>query len=273
MKCNDVIRMLLPPIALRAARWLRPLLRYAPEGWETRLSADQRGWNAARVIDEEKAKWELFLKNLEGAGPLGFSHESSDLSETRNVSFHNIHLIYAYVLALAAHRKDLVSVLDWGGGLGHYHRLGRALLPGVALDYHVKEVPALAAEGRRLNPEVRWHEDDGCLDRTYDLVMVNGSLQYIRDWRETVGRIARATGGYFFLHRLPVVEQGPSYVAVQKAYGTEMLHQQLNQQEVLKTIEDAGLRLVREFIVGDRPVIPWAPAPCEMKSWFFIAGG
>ena len=271
MKWSEVIRMFLPPIVLRGVRWFFPVLRYAPDGWQTRLDSGSKGWNAENVIAEEKAKWGAFLANLEGAGPLGFSHESDDLSETRNVSFHNIHLTFAYVLALASRGKPSMSVLDWGGGLGHYFRIAKAVLPGVPVDYHIKEVPMMAATGRQLNPDVHWHENDACLGRTYDLVMMNGSLQYIPEWKETLLRMAGATDGYFFLTRLPVVEKSSSYVAVQKAYGIKLLHQQLNRREVLDAAEGAGLRLLREFIIGDRPVIPGAPAPCELKGWLFAA--
>ena len=70
-----------------------------------------------------------------------------------------------YLLALTAHQKDAISVLDWGGALGHYYQIGRAVLPDVKIDFHCKEMPKLAAVGQRLNPEVHWYVDDSCLDR------------------------------------------------------------------------------------------------------------
>ena len=111
------------------------------------------------------------------AHPLGFTHEHDDLTVTRFVPFHNVHITYAYVLALTAHRKDAISVLDWGGALGHYYQIGKAVIPDVEIDFHFKEVPKLVELGRLLNPDVHWYADDSCLERTYDLVMMNGSLQ------------------------------------------------------------------------------------------------
>ncbi|MEW6323946.1 MAG: hypothetical protein AB1515_01010 [Nitrospirota bacterium] len=247
-----------------------PVLVYAPEGWRTVLTDRQReGWNAAAVVAAEERRWGAFVRNCRGSGPLGFSHEHDDLDVVRNVPFHNVHLSYAYVLALAAHGKSMVSVLDWGGGLGHYSLIGKAALPDVALEFHCLETPAMAAAGQRLNPSVQWHTDDACLERMYDLVMINGSLQYMEHWRDALRRAARAAGRYLFLTRLPVVQSAPSFVAVQRIEGTELLHQQLNQRELLEEMEKTGLRLVREFVVGDRPYIGGAPEQCEMRGWLW----
>lgn len=233
------------------------------------IARNADGWNAHSVVEAERAKWDAFCRNLQGGGPLGFSHEYTDLTVVRNVSFHNIHMTYAYVLALAAHKKATLSVLDWGGGLGHYYLIAKEVLPGVTFDYHCTEVPAMAEAGRLLNPEVHWYTDESCLARTYDLVMINGSLQYIEDWADTLRRVGHAVGDYLLLTRLPVVEKGPSFAAIQRIYGTEMLHQQLHQASVLEVIEENGLRLIREFVVGDRPYIKNAPEQCELRGWLF----
>jgi putative methyltransferase (TIGR04325 family) len=256
-----------------AARLVRkPLLVYAPAGWDTPLPTHGpvTGWNAGSVITAETAKWHAFCALADGTGPLGFSHEHTDLTATRHVPFHNIHVTYGYVLALAARGKSKVSVLDYGGGLGHYYRLGRALLPQVELEFCCKEMPAMAEAGKALNPEVRWCSDDSCLAEQFDLVMINGSLQYMRDWQHFLRKAAGAAREYLFLTRVPVVETAPSFVAVQEAYGTRMLHGQFNKAELLRVVEETGLQLVRELVVGDRPVIANAPEQCELRGWLFI---
>jgi putative methyltransferase (TIGR04325 family) len=227
------------------------------------------GWSVDTVVKTEKAKWEAFCRNLKGTGPLGFSHEHTDLSVIRNPNFHNVHISYAYVLALAAHKKNSISVLEWGGGLGHYYLIGKAVMPNVALDYHVKEVPLMAKAGQQLNPEVHWYDDESCLERDYDLVMMTGCMPYIKDWSELLHRIARSVKKYLFLFRLPVVENGPSFIAIQRLYNSQMLHQQLNQAEFLDAVKETGLILVREFVIGDRPYIKGAPEQCEIRGWLF----
>jgi hypothetical protein len=69
------------------------------------------------------------------------------------------------VLARTGHGRERISVLDWGGGVGQYFPLARALLPEVKIDYHCKDVPVLASVGRELLPEISFYDDDPCLDR------------------------------------------------------------------------------------------------------------
>jgi putative methyltransferase (TIGR04325 family) len=283
IRIKKLAHLLLPPLAIR---WLartkpipqqvplrvaqpKPFLEYAPDGWKTReASSEIKGWNVESVIQIEESKWQVFCNNCLGTGPLGFSHEHTDLTQVRNVSFHNVHMTYAYVLALVTHLKADLSILDWGGALGHYYQLGRSLVPDVAIDYHCKEVPAMVDAGKRLNPEVHWYTDETCLNRTYDLVMNNSSLQYMRDWPETLRRLARAANEYLFLGRMPIADKGPTFFAIQRVYETEMIHQQFNQEEFLAIVEAEGFRVVREF-VGERFSIDNAPEQCELRSWLF----
>jgi len=199
---------------------------------------------------------------------VAFSHGHTDLS-AMCVSFHNVNLTYAYVLALAAHSLETVSVLDWGGSLGHYYLIGKSVLPDVVIDFHCKEVPRIADLGTQLNPDVHWYSDESCLARTYDLVMLQGVLQCIEEWPDVLRRIAPAVKGYLFLGLLPLVDRDPGFVALQRHYGTEMLHEQFNRKALLQVIEGTGLRLIREFVTGYRPPIKNAPEQCELRSWLF----
>ena len=270
-----MLKLFIPPVVFKGAHYIQdifrePTLEYAPDGWQTRLDNDQtKGWSVASVIATERTKWDDFCHNLEGTGPLGFSHEHTDLSVTRNPNFHNVHISFAYVLTLAAHKKDNISVLDWGGALGHYYKVAKAVLPDVAIDYHVKEVPLMAQAGKQLNQEVHWYDDEDCLKMHYDLIMMNGSIGYLEDWADVLHRLARSVKEYLFLFRLPVVQHSPSFISIERLYHSQMLHQQLNQAELLETVKNTGLTLMREFVVGDRPYIRGAPEQCEIRGWLF----
>ena len=89
------------------------------------------------------------------------------------------------------------------------------------------------------------------------------------DWQATLRRVSAAAGRYFFLTRVPVVENSPSFAAWQKVYDSKMLHMQFNQDELLRVAESAGLKLCREVVVGDRPYIHNAPEQCELRGWIF----
>ena len=272
---KKIIKLFVPPILVKCSSFIselfwKPLLEYAPYGWKTQLNnGKNKGWSVDSVVNTEKKKWNVFCRNLEGSGPLGFSHEDNDLSDIYNTDFHNVHISYAYVLAMAAQKKDCISVLDWGGSLGHYYLIGRAVLPDVSFDYHIKEVPLMAKAGKQLNPDVHWHDNEGCLERNYDLIMINGSLLYMEDWADVLNRIARSVKEYLFLFRLPVVQHSPSFISIERIYNSQMLHLQLNQTELMNAVKETGLSLIREFVVGDPPYIKNAPEQCEMRGWLF----
>ena len=148
-----------------------PEWEYVPEGF----SRPTAGWDAGRVAEAYRAKWPQWVEALQGTGPLGVYHEAraGQRLDREDMAAHNMLISFAYALARAAHGRERVSVLDWGGGLGHYAILARAVLPGVEYEWHCREVPSVARAGTKVNPEVTFHEDDGCLERGYDLVLVS----------------------------------------------------------------------------------------------------
>jgi putative methyltransferase (TIGR04325 family) len=238
-------------------------------GWDTPMRDGASGWSDKSVVDERLKRWQHIVQLCGTTSPLAFSYESDNQSDADNVLRHNLHLTFGYVLALAAKQRQTLSILDWGGGLGHYYLISKALLPGVDIDYHCVEVRATAEAGRSMNPGVTWYSDDRWAERSFDLVMVNASLQYVQYWEEFIDRISRSVTQYFLLTRIPVVERGPGFVAVQREARTKLLHYQFNKSHLLDVINNTGLTLVREFIVGDRLYIRGAPEQCEMRGWLF----
>ena len=147
------IRALVPPAARSAVRAMRERLRpsyeYVPQGWARAHEAPQvRGWNTAAVIDGSLKTWPAFVEAVSGTEPLAAFHEVADAEDvsTEDLGVHNLAMSYGYAVGLAARGRERISVLDWGGGLGHYYLLARALLPDTVLDYHL---PRHARDSRR----------------------------------------------------------------------------------------------------------------------------
>ena len=128
-----------------------PEWEYVPEGFER----GAKGWDVQAISDAYREKWPSYLAAIEGPKPLGVYHEvvSGEAVTAEDHSAHNMLVSYGYVLALAARQREQISVLDWGGGIGHYLPLSRALLPGVEIDYHCKDVPVLASMGGSCSPK------------------------------------------------------------------------------------------------------------------------
>lgn len=279
MDVRALLRSLAPPVVLEAARALRNSVGRAE--WERVPAAGAwtrggSGWEHESVVATQRARWDSFVAAARGPGPLGRSPEA-DAALPDDIGAHNTFMAFAYVLARAARGRERLVWLDWGGGLGQYAVLGRALLPEVALEYHCRDTAALAAAGRALQPEAVFHDDDGsCFARRYDLVMASSSLQYSEDWAGTLGRLAGAARAYLYVTRMPFVRRAGSYVAVQRphryGYRTEYPGWVLNHAEFLARAAACGLALDREFLIDERPHIKGAPEPCRYRGFLFRAG-
>lgn len=280
MSIKEIIKLFAPPIFVKLARSVFPKERAAPPEWQyiadgwkyERFHPEVKGWNVTDVLEAYKSKWANFVEMTEGTGPLGVAHES-DLAANEDINNHNTILTFAYALTLAARGLTSLSMLDWGGGIGHYFLLAKAVLPGVAIDYHCKDVPVVAEYGARLFPGQHFYSDDSCLQRTYDFVMASTSMHYTEDWKSLFAGLTAAAQGYVFITRLPTALLAPSYVFLQRAYNygynTEYLGWCLNRGEFLNEGEKLGLSLIREFIIGERPTIVDAPEPCQYRGFLF----
>jgi putative methyltransferase (TIGR04325 family) len=247
---------------------------YMPQGWSMEeIDPAIKGWNVAALLDTYEARWPVFIEMVQRRLPLGISPEA-ELNDHKNISFHNIVLSYGYALALAARFKRRLSLLDWGGGVGHYYLFSRALIPDLDIDYTCVDLQVFIDCGQRLLRKGSFTTDsDAALARTYDLILVSGSFHYAKDWEGLLRQLARATSDYLFITRLPTVHNVPSYVMVQRPYehglDTEYLGWCLNRTDLLNCAIESGLELVREFIIETAPYIFYAPEQCDFWGYLF----
>lgn len=239
-----------------------PEWEYIPEGWAKKDSRI-KGWNVQSILDIRKRNWSSYLGLLESSEPVA-----------NNYGTHNTYMSYGYVLALAARKKDRVAMLDWGGGIGDYYLISKALLPEVEIDYHCKEMPLLCQAGLKLLPEASFYEnDEDCFKQNYDLVLASSSLQYSEDWQGVVQKLAGATRSYLYITRMPIVHQADSFVVLQRpyqyGYQTEYLGWFLNRQEFLEFTSGLQMELVREFAIAERYPVLGAPEQGEARGFLF----
>lgn len=277
------IRELTPPFLWHALRhaysWLTYTYKhdiieweYMPEGWKTQQkNPTSRGWDVESILDSYKANWPIFVKHLEGTLPLGISPESASKQRT-NVMFHNLLMTYGYVLAVVTQHKSSISMLDWGGGIGHYYLISQSLIPEVKIEYHCKDYPRFVEHGKTLLPDAHFHTDVSCLERQYDFVLASSALHYEEDWRARLKSLADAARDYLFVTRLPIIHQSPSFVIVQRpyryGYNTEYLGWCVNREEFLKHAKTVGLQLIREFVVEQLASVHHAPE--QPEHWGFL---
>jgi putative methyltransferase (TIGR04325 family) len=185
-------------------------------------------------------------------------------------------------LKRAGAETNQLSVLDWGGGYGEYARAARRLLPDLAIDYHVVEVPTVCDYGGALFADVIYHDrDDAALDRAYDVVLAIGSLHYAVDCRETVERLAKAARRFLIVMDLPVASGAGDFTLTERplAYMPEAvcLGSIVDAVALCDWVAEAGLTLERDLVPWRLPPIQRGPVQLTYRSFLFgrtnAAGG
>jgi len=242
-------------------------MEYIPQGWYA-----MKGWNDPEIARAQERHWPTIVGNLQGAGPLGVSHLPGDTSREQRAA-HNAMMSYGYVLARAARNKARISILDWGGGLGHYYLYSRALLPELEIEYDCYELPSLCHLARKLQPSIRAYDSESdFMGKRYDIVLSSSSLHYVEDWRGQLRKLAAVTREFLYIARLQSVVVAPSFVALHKVFRDgypEFLSWCINRGEFVACAEQCGLELMREFVFVERWTVRGAPEKPESRGFLF----
>jgi putative methyltransferase (TIGR04325 family) len=160
-------------------------------------------------------------------------------------------LAFAFAAARAADGKTSLSVLDFGGGLGLYSTVARLALPNKSVNYTVQELAAIAKAGALARPRVRFISDEQELAATYDLVFAQGSLQYIRNWREQLVKLASRSAPWLYLARVLVLKRSPTVVVHQTIPGDQFAFWCWSEAELLDFAASIGLMPVQTIQFRD----------------------
>jgi len=271
------IRRWAPPglieTGLSALNYIRPApWEYVGEQWASQLSV--RGWNVSSIVEMQRKTWDDYAHSLTGPCALGLNHEDPAGPYSGRLRDHNTLVSYAYALALCARHKERLSLLDWGGGMGHYYLLSQSVLPDTEIDYYCQDIPLLCQAGREMLPKAHFlHEPGECFGRPYDLVLASSSLWYEPDWHSLIDNLVASASPYLYVSRMIFVDRAPSYVAIQRPFGvgykTEYLCWILNRSDFLNYVHKCSMKLVREFLISDAAHIHRAPEQGRYLGFLF----
>ena len=249
----------IPPTLWLLLRRLRygdeALYKYIGPHWPKDGGA-ATGWDDATAAETMRVHWSNYRRIAEGTAPWDRRPWDTRLSD--QFAF-NDQSAFALAVALSAHGRERISVLDWGGAFGHYALIGKTVLPSTRIDYLVKERPAICACGTELNPDVSFTPDDRvAFSQQYDLVVAAGSLQYSPDWREISDRLAASAKDWLLFSQLPVTDPAhPSLVVRQRLRRIGIAGDStcwiIDKREFLDRMYRCGFLLVRELLSAPLP--------------------
>jgi putative methyltransferase (TIGR04325 family) len=254
----------IPPAAQRAGGAALDVVRPAAfelAGYDWPEQPAAGGWDASGVAGARERSWQKFIGSLDSTDPMGLGPADLDRPWHLNTDVQALYTTFGYALALASRGVDRVRVLDWGGELGSYLFLARKLMPDVPFEWHCVDLPLVVELGRKLNPDVIFHDDGSWKEQRYDFVFSSSSLQYLPDWRPTLRDLADAATSWMYLTRMPFVRRSPSFVALQrvKEYSTEIHGWVLNRDAFVDAATSGGHELVQSFVNHRGPRIRGAP--------------
>jgi putative methyltransferase (TIGR04325 family) len=293
-----VLLLLLPPLVVDVVRYVRgmtvnesavsaiadepiaaetPLDSPLPPEWEAVPNSsavwNHAGWSHESIVATQSSKWSSFVRSVQEPRPLGQSHEGR-ADAPADYATHNTIMTFGYALGRVARKQESVSLLDWGGGLGHYYVYARALFPDLVLDYVVKDLPGFCATGAALLPEVTFLSDEAkAIGRSYDFVFVSSSLHYARDHYGLLDSLCGCARHWLMITRTPFVEQTDDFVVVQRphlyGYMTEYPGWFMNRARMLDFMSERGFDLIRQFLVAEQPNVPNAPEKAYYYGFLF----
>jgi putative methyltransferase (TIGR04325 family) len=264
------LRRFVPPVLADFVARSRSGWRYVGPTWPTPY---QSGWHDDSVAEAQTRHWPFLVGATSGRGPLGVSHFPWRTTADEPAD-QNIVASFGYVLALTALTAGRpISMLDWGGGLGHYHLYAKALLPSVPIDYHCFDLPGIAGAGRTLQPQAHFHTSESEIgERAFDLVVCSSALHYAQDWPAALALLAQSTRRFLYVARLQTVERSASFVVEQvpdpDVYRRPYASWFINRREFVERTAGCGLRLEREFVYDERWFVRGAPE--QGRSWGFL---
>jgi putative methyltransferase (TIGR04325 family) len=283
-RLKHVVLQLLPPVLAAGLKrgfdhYVRGVAPDAAEpSWEmvpdsAELWAERGGWSHVSIAETQRRKWPDFLASVEGSHPLGQSHEAAP-GTPPDIGPHNTIMSFGYALGRAAAAQRRISVLDWGGGIGHYFVYARKLHPDLEMDYVIKDMPGLCEAGRALLAGPSFVSDEAlALTRRYDLVFASSSLHYTRDCYGLLDRLCASAARWLMVTRTPFVETHDDFVVVQRphafGYMTEYPGWFLNRKRVVDFVTQRGMALEREFLVAERPYVFNAPEQAQYRGLLF----
>lgn len=153
------------------------------------------------------------------------------------------------IAAMVRSKKQTVSILDFGGGLGlTYYHVAHGLPNKDGLQFDVVDIPEVCRSGKEIfsdEPYISFYENLPLPNKKqpYDIVHLGSSLQYIEDWKAFLHELAELKAYYMVFTNLQAGDV-PTYATVQNYYGSTMPNWFFNLEEFIAIMRENEYGLI-----------------------------
>jgi putative methyltransferase (TIGR04325 family) len=157
--------------------------------------------------------------------------------------------------AVSVKNKNNITIVDLGGGYGlSYFPLRKSLeLKDIIYQYNIVECKNVARSAKEFflnNQELIFH-DVIPQKENIDIFYIRSSLQYVKDWKETVMKITSLSPETIVFSHLAAGQIPNSYLTIQLWGDQEIPYWVINEEEMCKIFTNSGYKISSRKISED----------------------
>lgn len=167
------------------------------------------------------------------------------------------------VVTFCEPRAGAVRILDFGGGVGTTFAAVTQSAQLQRLDYDVIEMPNVCDIGSRMfkdDPRIRFQSTLPADITTVDIVHFGSSIQYVKDWKELLQRVAQYQPQIMLFTEL-MAGDIPTFATAQNYYGSTIPAWFFNFREFTDHLGRLGFRLAFKAPYGGTYLGKVQPCP------------
>jgi len=170
-------------------------------------------------------------------------------------------------------KKNKVTILDFGGGLGStYISVTAACANSQIVDYHIVESKSICRAGKECfkgNTHIHFYDHLPEKIQDVDIVCLCSSIQYIKDWQGLLKGVAEYDPQYVLLADVPAGDI-PTYATVQNYYESKIPYWFFDVNEIIRMMSSIKFELLFRSscactYLGKEQPMPQANFPAEYR--------
>lgn len=155
--------------------------------------------------------------------PVSFNMSGQD--STHNIIFFDV---------IKKFKKEKITIIDHGGGMGSHHRVMIAKFPDKDFSYSIIEEKSIVERKHPIKKTIDFYSDISQFKKKeVDIIHSNGSILYLKDPISVIKKFVDLNPKYIVLCRTPItIKNKPTFYTIQKFKGIYLIYAFFNFKEI-----------------------------------------